>query len=69
MKQGKITEYSMTPQARYDRANTTFIGLRLDEEFDADIIAALSEKPKQTEVKRLVRLALGRIRHNSIIKK
>lgn len=54
-------EYSKTPQAKYDKANTTFISLRLEKEADADIIAALEGKAKQTEVKRLVRLGLERI--------
>lgn len=38
--------------------NTTFIGLKLNNRTDADILAALEDKPKQTEIKRLIRLAL-----------
>ncbi len=55
-------EYSKTPQARYDKANTTFISLRCDNSEDTDILKALEGKPKQTQVKRLVRLGIGRIR-------
>lgn len=38
--------------------NTTMITLKLNNHTDADILAALEGKPKQTEVKRLVRTAL-----------
>lgn len=57
-------EYAKTPQAKYDKANTTFISLRLERQRDADILAALNNKAKQTEVKRLVRLGMGRVRYN-----
>ena len=38
--------------------NTTFIGLKLNNKTDADILAALEGKAKQSEIKRLVRLGL-----------
>ena len=38
--------------------NTTFIGLKLNNNTDADILAALEGKTRQTEIKRLVRLGL-----------
>lgn len=38
--------------------NTTFIGLKLNNRTDADILKALAGKPRQTEIKRLVRLGL-----------
>lgn len=38
--------------------NTAFIGLKLNLHTDADILAALEGKPKQTEIKRLLRAAL-----------
>lgn len=69
MKKREIYDYSKTPQAKYDKANTTFIGLRLEVGADSDIIDALNEKPKQTEVKKLVRLGLGRIKHDIDSKK
>lgn len=56
-------EYSKTPQAKYDKAHTTFISLRLAKEADADIIEALDGKAKQTEVKRLVRLGISRLKY------
>lgn len=51
-------EYAKTPQAKYDKANTTFISLRCDNVKDADILKALEGKPKQTWVKKLVRLGI-----------
>lgn len=38
--------------------NTTFVGLKLHNKNDADILQALDGKAKQTEVKRLIRIAL-----------
>nr|DAE43871.1 MAG TPA: hypothetical protein [Caudoviricetes sp.] len=38
--------------------NTTFIGLKLNNKTDADILTALEGKPRQTEIKRLVRLGI-----------
>lgn len=38
--------------------NTTFVGLKLNNRTDADILEAIEGKPKQTEIKRLVRLGL-----------
>lgn len=40
------------------KENTTFIGLKLNNRTDADILAALAGKQKQSEIKRLVRIAL-----------
>lgn len=42
----------------WERANTTFIGLKLNNRTDADILTALEGKPKQSEIKRLLRIAL-----------
>jgi hypothetical protein len=38
--------------------NTTFIGLKLNNNTDADILAALEGKARQTEIKRLIRKGL-----------
>jgi len=38
--------------------NTDFIGLKLNHNTDADIIEKLKDKPKQTEIKRLLRIAI-----------
>lgn len=38
--------------------NTTFIGLKLNNKTDADILNALAGKSRQTEIKRLVRLGM-----------
>lgn len=51
-------ERKETPQERYDKAHTTFVGLKLNNNTDADILAALEGKAKQTELKRLVRVGL-----------
>ena len=40
------------------RENTTHIGLKLNNRTDADILAALEGKQKQSEIKRLLRIAL-----------
>ena len=42
----------------WEKENTTFIGLKLNNRQDADILAALDGKQKQTEIKRLLRIAL-----------
>ena len=43
---------------RWMAENTTFIGLKLNNRTDADILGALAGKARQTEIKRLVRLGL-----------
>lgn len=40
---------------RWTAKNTTFIGLKLNNRTDADILAALEGKSRQTEIKRLIR--------------
>ena len=40
------------------KENTTFIGLKLNNRIDADILEALEGKSKQSEIKRLIRIAL-----------
>jgi len=42
----------------WTKANTTFIGLKLNNRTDADILAVLEGKAKQSEIKRLLRIAL-----------
>lgn len=48
-----------TAKERYDRTHTTRVALKLNIKTDADILAALEGKTKQTEVKRLMRVALA----------
>ena len=47
-------------QAKRDwiKENTTFVGLKLNHNTDSDILEALQGKQKQTEIKRLLRIAL-----------
>lgn len=40
------------------KQNTTFIGLKLNNKTDSDILEALDGKQKQTELKRLIREGL-----------
>lgn len=44
-------------QARkeWTKENTTFVGLKLNNRTDKDILEALEGKSKQTEIKRLIR--------------
>ncbi len=44
----------------WTKKNTTFIGLKLNHNTDKDILTALEGKSKQTEIKRLIRLALSK---------
>lgn len=53
-----IGKDKLTPQEKYDKSNTQFIGLKLNKKSDKDILDALEGKPKQTEIKRLVRKGL-----------
>ena len=48
-----------TAKEKYDAANTQFIGLKLNKKTDSDILAALDNKSKQTEIKRLLRLGIA----------
>lgn len=52
-----MTKYKA--QAKYDAVNTKFYGLKLNLKTDADLVAALDGKAAQTEIKRLLRLALA----------
>ena len=54
----KMEDGYKTPQERYAQANTLQMSLKLNKKTDPDIILALEGKPRQTEIKRLVRLGL-----------
>ena len=43
----------------WDKENTDRISLKLNRKTDADILKALDGKPKQAEIKRLIRIALS----------
>ncbi|MBP3900133.1 MAG: hypothetical protein J6D53_01555 [Blautia sp.] len=43
----------------WTKQNTTFIGLKLNQRTDKDILDALDGKSKQTEIKRLLRIAIN----------
>ena len=46
-------------QAKYDKTHTKFYGIKLHLVNDADLISALDGKAVQTEIKRLMRLAIA----------
>lgn len=47
-----------TARRDWTRKNTTMITLKLNNNTDSDLLAALNGKSKQTEIKRLLRLAI-----------
>lgn len=53
-----IGKDNLTPKEKYDKANTQFIGLKLNKNTDKDILDAIEGKAKQTEIKRLIRKGL-----------
>lgn len=48
--------------------NTTFVGLKLNNRTDADILEAIEGKLKQTEIKRLVRLGLDAEKKHDVLR-
>ena len=56
---GTTEVIALTPQQKYDKVHTKFIGLKLNRKTDHDILSVLEGKSKQTEIKRLVRLGLA----------
>ena len=45
-------------QAKWDKQNTVFIGIKLQKSTDSDIIEYLQDKPKQTTLKKAIRLLI-----------
>lgn len=45
---------------KWIRENTTFIGLKLNNNTDADILKAVEGKQKQTEIKKLIRKGMAK---------
>ena len=45
----------MAAKERYDAKTAVYVSLKLNKGTDADILQAIDGKPKQTEIKRLVR--------------
>lgn len=48
-------------QARkeWTKSNTTFVGLKFNNNTDQDILQAIDGKQKQTELKRLIRIGIA----------
>lgn len=53
-----MSEKKYEAQKKYDKDNTKFIGLKLNKTTDKDILDAIEGKPKQTELKKLIRKGL-----------
>ena len=51
-------------KTKWDKENSVMVSMRLMTKGDADIIAAIEGKAKQTEIKRLLRIALEAERKN-----
>lgn len=45
-------------QSLWDKENTVFVGLKLQKSTDSDIIEYLQDKPKQTAIKKALRLLI-----------
>lgn len=43
---------------QWTKENTVHISLKLNKRTDADILTEIADKPKQTEIKRLIRLGI-----------
>lgn len=52
-------ERKETPKERYDKKNCLYISMKLNRKTDADILAYLADKQKQTEIKRCLRLVMA----------
>ena len=50
-----MSEEKTTAKERYDARTAVYVSLKLNKGTDADILQALAGKPKQTEIKRLLR--------------
>ena len=63
---GKISKEA---KARWDKANTVYIGLKLVKNTDADILAALDpDRPKQTQIKEWIRKAIATSPNHTTVK-
>lgn len=51
----QMGEKKETAKERYDAKTAVYVSLKLNRGTDADILQAIDGKPKQTEIKRLVR--------------
>lgn len=49
-----------TAKERYDARTAVYVSLKLNKGTDADILRAIDGKPKQTEIKRLIRQGIRR---------
>lgn len=49
-----------TAKERYDARTAVYVSLKLNKGTDTDILQALEGKPKQTEIKRLIRQGMKR---------
>ena len=52
-------------QYQWDKQNTMFIGVKLQKSTDSDIIEYMEDKPKQTTIKKALRLLIKSEMENS----
>ena len=52
-------------QYQWDKQNTVFVGVKLQKTTDSDIIEYLEDKPKQTTIKKALRLLIKSETENS----
>jgi len=50
-----MSEEKLTAKERYDARTAVYVSLKFNKGTDADILQAIDGKPKQTEIKRLIR--------------
>lgn len=55
LKKPAMSEGKITAKERYDARTAVYVSLKLNKGTDADILQAIDGKPKQTEIKRLIR--------------
>ena len=56
----KMKDDKTTAKERYDARTAVYVSLKLNKGTDADILRAIDGKPKQTEIKRLIRKGIGK---------
>lgn len=59
LKGGDSIEKKPTAKERYDAKTAVYVSLKLNNKTDGDILEAIADKPKQTEIKRLIRQGLA----------
>ena len=53
-------------EARWQKENTVMVGMRLQKSTDADILAFLEGKAKQTEIKKAIRYYIAHLEEENV---